>query len=271
MDSNRLSGKTALITGSGQGIGAAIARLFADEGAQVVIVTRTDSHGQATLDDIVGAGGQAVLCVTDVGDAQQIERAVAFAVSKYGRLDIVVHNAASFAGGMIEDLDEALLEESLSVNLKAAFRLSKSAIPHLRRQGRGRLLFTSSVTGPRVAMPGASYYAASKSGLNGFIRTAAIELAKDRITVNGVEPGFIKTPAMNLLADEEGQKVMAKYIPIGAFGVPEDVAYAMLYLASDEAGYVTGQTIVVDGGSTLPESPLFIGEDTPGAKGLDKI
>jgi 3-oxoacyl-[acyl-carrier protein] reductase len=269
MGLNRLKGKTALVTGSGQGIGAAIARVFASEGAQVVIATRTESHGQATLSDIVAAGGEAIMCVTDVGDAAQIERAVARAVSKYGKLDIAVHNAASFAAGMVEDLDDVLLEESLNVNLKAAFRLSKASIPHLRRQGGGRLLFTSSVTGPRVAMPGASYYAASKSGLNGFIRTAAIELAKDRITVNGVEPGFIKTPAMDLLADEEGQKVMAKYVPIGALGVPEDIAYAMLYLASDEAGYVTGQTIVVDGGSTLPESPTFA-DEAAGVKSLDQ-
>jgi 3-oxoacyl-[acyl-carrier protein] reductase len=271
MSSKRLKGKTALVTGSGQGIGAAIARVFAREGAQVVIVTRTESNGVATLNSVIGAGGQAVLRVADVGDAQQIQHAVAFAIHEYNKLDIVVHNAASFAGGTVENLDDALLEESLSVNLKAAFRLSKQAIPHLRRQGGGRLLFTSSVTGPRVAMPGASYYAASKSGLNGFIRTAAIELAKDRITVNGVEPGFIKTPAMDLLADEAGQKIMAKYVPMGALGVPEDIAHAMLYLASDEASYVTGQTIVVDGGSTLPESPIFAHDaDVEGAKGLDK-
>jgi 3-oxoacyl-[acyl-carrier protein] reductase len=267
MGLNRLKGKTTIVTGAGQGIGAAIARVFAAEGARVVIATRTESHGQATLSDISVAGGEAALCVTDVGDPAQIERAVAFAVSTYGKLDIVVHNAASFAGGMVEELDDALLEESLNVNLKAAFRLSKAAIPHLRRAGGGRLLFTSSVTGPRVAMPGASYYAASKSGLNGFIRTAAIELARDRITVNGVEPGFIKTPAMDLIADEAGQKSMAKYVPMGALGVPEDIAYAMLYLASDEAGYVTGQTIVVDGGSTLPESPSFA-DEASGAKSL---
>lgn len=136
-------------------------------------------------------------------------------VSTYGKLDIVVHNAASFAGGMLENLDEAKLEESLGVNLKAAFRLSKADIPHLRRQCGGRLLFTSSVTGPRVAMPGYAYYAASKSGLNGFIRSAAIELAKDPITVNCVEPGFLRTPAMDSLADEQRHKVMTKYIPIG--------------------------------------------------------
>lgn len=265
-----LAGKTAFITGSGQGIGASIAKVFAAAGADVVIATRTESHGNAVLNDILAAGGKAVLEVVDVGHSDQINDAIAATVARAGRLDIIVHNAASFVGGLVEDLDEGQLEESLSVNLKAAFRLSKAAIPHLRRQGGGRLLFTSSVTGPRVAMPGSSYYAASKSGLNGFIRTAAIELARDGITVNGVEPGFIKTPAMDLLADEEGQKVMAKYVPIGRLGAPEDIAYAMLFLASDVAGYVTGQTIVVDGGSTLPESPIFADEKAVGVKGLDK-
>lgn len=269
MNSKRLAGKTALVTGSGQGIGAAIARTFAAEGAQVAIVTRTARNGQKTLDAILAAGCQAILRVTDVGSAKEIENVVADVVSTYGKLDIVVHNAASFAAGTVEDLDEDALDQSLNVNLKAAFRLSKAAVPHLRRQGGGRLLFTSSVTGPRVAMPGASYYAASKSGLNGFIRSAAIELAPYRITVNGVEPGFIKTPAMDLLADEAGQRAMAKYVPLGCLGAPEDIAYAMLYLASDEAGYVTGQTIVVDGGSILPESPVFA-DEAEGVKSLDQ-
>jgi 3-oxoacyl-[acyl-carrier protein] reductase len=172
----------------------------------------------------------------------------------------MVHNAASFLGGPVEDYTEDDLETVLSVNLKACFRLSKAVIPHFKKRGGGRLLFTSSVTGPRVAMPGTSYYAASKGGVNAFIRTAAIELARDNITVNGVEPGFIRTAAMELLADEEGMAQMAKYIPVGYIGDPEDIAYCMLYLASDEARYITGQTICVDGGSTLPESPVFLDE-----------
>lgn len=265
-----LAGKTAFVTGSGQGIGASIARIFASAGADVIVATRTERTGRAVVDEIVAAGGRAVLQVLDVGHADQIDDAIAATVARTGRLDIVVHNAACFAGRLVEDLDDGQLEESLSVNLKGAFRLSKAAIPHLRRQRGGRLLFTSSVTGPRVAMPGSSYYAAGKSGLNGFIRTAAIELAHDGITVNGVEPGFIKTPAMDLLADEQGQKVMAKYVPMRRLGAPEDIAHAMLFLASDIAGYITGQTIIVDGGSTLPESPIFADEDAVGAKGLDK-
>ena len=261
-----LAGKTAFITGSGQGIGATIAKIFAAAGASVVIAERNESHGSAVRDEILATGGNAALRVVDVGHADQISDAIAATVARSGRLDIIVHNAASFVGGLVEDLDEKQLEESLSVNLKAAFRLSKAAIPHMRQQGGGRLLFTSSVTGPRVAMPGTSYYAAGKSGLNGFIRTAAIELARDDITVNGVEPGFIRTPAMDLLAHEAGQKMMAKYVPMGRLGAPQDIAHAMLFLASDLAGYITGQTIVVDGGSTLPESPIFAEEDAAAAK-----
>jgi 3-oxoacyl-[acyl-carrier protein] reductase len=116
-------------------------------------------------------------------------------------------------------------------------------------------------------MPGTSYYAASKGGINAFIRTAAVELARAGTTVNAVEPGYIRTAAMELLADEAGMAQMAKYIPLGYIGAPEDVAYAMLYLATDEARYVTGQTICIDGGSTLPESPVFL-EELPGVKEL---
>ena len=116
-------------------------------------------------------------------------------------------------------------------------------------------------------MPGTSYYAASKGGINAFIRTVALEVAREGITVNGVEPGYIRTAAMELLADEAGMAQMAKYIPLGYIGAPEDIAYAMLYLASDEARYVTGQTICIDGGSTLPESPVFL-EEMPGVKEL---
>jgi 3-oxoacyl-[acyl-carrier protein] reductase len=267
MTNGTLSKKVAIVTGSGQGIGQAIARVFAAHGARVVIATRTPSHGEGTLKLIRDAGGEALLCTVDIGDEKQAPAVVARTVATYGRVDILVHNAASFLGGPVAEYSEADLETVLSVNLKACFRLSRACIPHMRKQGGGRLLFTSSVTGPRVAMPGTSYYAASKGGINAFIRTAAIELARDRITVNGVEPGYIRTPAMDLLADEAAQAQMAKYVPMGYIGDPDDVAYAMLYLASDQARYVTGQTIVVDGGSTLPESPAFL-EGVEGMKEL---
>ena len=255
-----LDNKIAIVTGGGQGIGAGIVKVFAAAGARVMIATRTAKHGEATLKAVQDAGGTAALCAVDIGELANVERAVNETVDTWGGVDIMVHNAASFLGGPVEAYSEDDLDTVLSVNLKACFRLSKAAIPHFRQRGGGRLLFTSSVTGPRVVMPGTSYYAASKGGMNAFIRTAAIELARDNITVNGVEPGYIRTAAMEILADEEGLKQMANYIPAGYIGDPEDIAYCMLYLASDEARYITGQTICIDGGSTLPESPVFLEE-----------
>lgn len=262
-----LSGKTAIVTGGGQGIGAGISEVFAGAGANVMVATRTAEHGEATVGRIEKAGGTARLLAIDIGTPGNVEKVVAETISAWGGVDILVHNAASFLGGPVESYSEEDLETVLSVNLKSCFRFSKACIPEFRKRGGGRLLFTSSVTGPRVAMPGTSYYAASKGGMNAFIRTAALELARENITVNGIEPGFIRTAAMELLADEEGLAQMTRYIPAGYMGAPEDIAYAMLWLASDEARYITGQTICIDGGSTLPESPVFL-EELEGIKDL---
>ncbi|EED36477.1 oxidoreductase, short chain dehydrogenase/reductase family [Luminiphilus syltensis NOR5-1B] len=168
---------------------------------------------------------------------------------------MLVHNAGVFPFVGIEELGDADLELTLSVNLKTAFWLAQAAIPWLRKSEHGRLLFTSSVTGPRVAMPGLTHYAASKAGLNGFIRSAALEFAKYGVTVNGVEPGLIHTPAMANLGDEANSERMRANIPLKRLGEPREIAAAMMYLASRDAGFVTGQTIVVDGGALLPENP----------------
>ncbi|MDJ0927033.1 MAG: SDR family oxidoreductase [Gammaproteobacteria bacterium] len=253
-----LQDRVAIVTGAGQGIGEGIAKVFAKAGAAVVVATRGAETGQATVDDIEAAGGRACLIQTDVGHHDQVDAMVAQTVERYGRLDIMVHNAAVYPVRTIDELSDADLDTTLAVNLKAAFWLTQASLPHFRRQGGGRLLFTSSVTGPTVAMPGTAHYAATKAGMNGFIRTAALEYARENITVNGVEPGYIRTPAMEALGDEAEIAEMAQSIPLGKLGDPEDIAHTMLFLASDEAGYITGQTIVVDGGSTLPESPVVL-------------
>ncbi|HJP52236.1 MAG TPA: SDR family oxidoreductase [Pseudomonadales bacterium] len=249
-----LKDKVAIVTGSGQGIGKAIAKVFAAHGASLVVATRTEKYGRETVDEITAAGGEASLCTADVGKVADIERIVTVAIETYGKIDIMVQNAGIVRQHLIEDLPEQDWNDILNVNLTSAYRLAKACLPHLRAQGGGRLLFTSSVTGNHVVMPGNAHYAASKGGLNGFIRAAAIEFAGDGITVNGVEPGLILTPALDSVATLEQQQSLAQFIPMKKLGQPEDVAYAMLFLASGAAGYITGQTIIVDGGALLPEN-----------------
>lgn len=253
-----LSGRVAIVTGAGQGIGEGIAKVFSLSGAKVVVATRSADNGQQTVDDILDSGGEAMLIQCDIGQRSEVERVVAVTAERWNRVDIVIHNAAIFPIHSVEEMPDSVLDQTLSVNMKAGFWLTQAALPFFRRQGGGRIIFTSSVTGPTVAMPGTSNYAASKGGMNAFIRTAALELARENITVNGVEPGYIMTQAMGLLADEEELKEMASLIPAGKIGIPEDIAYTMLFLASDQASYITGQTIIVDGGSTLPESPVVL-------------
>jgi 3-oxoacyl-[acyl-carrier protein] reductase len=253
-----LSGRVAIVTGAGQGIGEGIAKVFALSGAKVVVATRSADNGQQTVDDILDSGGEAMLIQCDIGQRSEVERVVAVTAERWNRVDIVIHNAAIFPIHSVEEMPDPVLDQTLSVNMKAGFWLTQAALPFFRRQGGGRIIFTSSVTGPTVAMPGTSNYAASKGGMNAFIRTAALELARENITVNGVEPGYIMTQAMGLLADEEELKEMASLIPAGKIGIPDDIAYTMLFLASDQASYITGQTIIVDGGSTLPESPVVL-------------
>jgi 3-oxoacyl-[acyl-carrier protein] reductase len=142
----------------------------------------------------------------------------------------------------------------LEVNLTSAFRLTKACLPHLKDRRNGRVLFTSSATGNRTGIGGLAHYAASKAGLNGFIRSVAMELAPYGITVNGVEPGLVLTPGAEAATTSEERDAMARFIPLKRWGTPMDIAHAMLYLASEGASYVTGQTIIVDGGALLPEN-----------------
>lgn len=248
-----MRGKVAIVTGAGQGIGEGIARVFARAGARVVVAARSAGNGQGVVDGIRAAGGEALLVVSDVGYREQVESLVAQTVAHYGRLDVSIHNAAVYPLHTLEDLSDEVLDRTLAVNMKGGVWLLQASLPHFRRAGQGRMLFTSSVTGPRVAMPGTAHYAMSKGGMNGLIRTAALEYAREHITVNGIEPGYILTQAMSALGDEAQLKAMANCIPLGRLGTVEEIAHTMLFLASDEAAYITGQTIVVDGGNCLPE------------------
>jgi 3-oxoacyl-[acyl-carrier protein] reductase len=252
-----LKGKVAIVTGAGQGIGRATALAFAAEGAVVAIATRTESHGLETERLIAEAGGQGFFIGVDVGDHAASRAMVEAVAARCGGIDILVHNAAAFGRATVEEMDEATLDRLFNVNVKACFMLTQAVLPHMRRRGGGRIIVTSSVTGPKVSMPGSGAYATSKAAVTGFINTAAIELAADNITVNAIEPGFIDTPALAGLKARYGEANMAKYIPAKRLGRPEEIAGPMVFLASAAASYVTGETIVVDGGARLPESPVF--------------
>jgi 3-oxoacyl-[acyl-carrier protein] reductase len=247
------AGQVVLVTGGAQGIGLAIVSAFARLGAEVTIADVQLPQAQAaaqTLRD-EGVSVQALAC--DLAEPGQIAELVAAVGERHQRLDVVIHNAAYFPLTPFAAIDAALLQRTLSVNLMAPFFLAQAALPWMRRAG-GSLLVTSSVTGPRVAYPGLAHYAASKAGVNGFIRAAALELAAENIRVNGVEPGMIRTPAMANLGDAQVNQAIAAAVPLGRLGEPEDIAAAMVFLASPAAAYITGQTLVVDGGALLPET-----------------
>ena len=257
MSDKRLAGRKALVTGVGRAIGPSIVQRFAECGAHVAAANRTLNTAQTVTNALQQQGLSAIALPLDLEGPDGAAAAVQDAADQLGGLDIVVHNAGVCPWSPLETLEESDLETTLSINLKACFRLVKAALPWLRQSGRGRFLVTSSVTGPRVAMPGAVHYGAAKGGVNAFVRGAALELASDGITVNAVEPGYI-AKSEGLLGDPEQRRRIEQYIPLGTLGEPDDIAWAMVYLASDEARYVTGQTITVDGGALLPESPDII-------------
>lgn len=243
-------GQQVLVTGGAQGIGRAIVEGFARGGAEVLIADLDLAGAQALAGNLRTEGHPVQAAGIDLADRE----AIFTLLDGLERLDVLVHNAAYFPLTPFEEIGETVLRRTLDVNLSALFWLTQAALPLFRRQGRGNVLVTSSVTGPRVAYPGLSHYAASKAGVNGFIRSAALELAPLGVRVNGVEPGMIRTPAMDNLGDAEVNARIANGVPLGRLGEPADIAAAMLFLASDNAGYVTGQTLIVDGGATLPEA-----------------
>jgi 3-oxoacyl-[acyl-carrier protein] reductase len=247
------SAKTVLVTGGAQGIGRAIVEAFALRGARVMIADLRLAQARALAADMNARACRVEAIDIDLADAKAVFELVQRLDRDWARLDILIHNAGYFPLTPFAEITPAILERTLAVNLSALFWLTQAALPMFQRQGHGCVLVTSSVTGPRVAYPGLSHYAASKAGVNGFVRNAALELAGHQVRVNAVEPGMIATPAMDNLGDGQVNDDIAGRVPLGRLGKPEDIAGAMLFLASDLANYITGQTIVVDGGWTLPE------------------
>lgn len=257
----RLSNKVAIITGASKGIGKAIAKLYAKEGANILAVFHSDETGaRNTLEEIKAAGGEASLFQADVSKKADTEKMAEEAVRIYGRIDVLCSNAGIYPLVNIQDMTEEDWDHVLSVNLKGTFLVVKACLPQMQAQNYGRIVAISSTTGPRTAVPGLAHYGASKNGIIGFIRNACLEIGKHNITINAVEPGAVLTEGIRDALDEATIKEIEKEIPLKRLADPMDVAYAALFLATDESRYITGQSIVVDGGLILPEMPLRLFE-----------
>jgi 3-oxoacyl-[acyl-carrier protein] reductase len=249
-----IAGKAAIVTGAGRGIGRGIARVFAANGAKVVVVNRSADAGQAVVREIRNEGGDATFFQADMKKKADLESMAKAAIDTYGSLDVLCLNAGIYPTGLIEDLSEETWDDTIDTNLKGVFLAVQACVPHFKQQKSGRIVVVSSITGPRVGFPELAAYSASKGGVNGFIRTAALELIRYGVTINAVEPGTIATEGLLGIGRDYVDRV-ARSIPMGALGTPEDIAYALLFFASDQARYITGQHLTVDGGQILPESP----------------
>lgn len=245
-----LEGKIAVVTGASRGIGRAIAIRLAGEGATVVInYNGSKEKAEEVKQEIEGAGGKAAVCQCNVADFDQCQAFIQKVIDEFGRIDILVNNAGITRDGLLMKMSEEDFDQVIETNLKGAFHTIRFAARQMLRQKSGRIINLSSVVGV-TGNAGQANYAASKAGVIGLTKSAARELASRGITVNAIAPGFIETDMTSVLS-EKVKKGAAAGIPLGAFGKPEDVAAAAAFLASDEAGYITGQVLHVDGGMVM--------------------
>ena len=247
----RLEGKVAFISGGGRGMGAVEARMFAGEGACVAIGDVLEEEGRKVVEQISEAGGRAIFLPLDVTSEAQWKSAIAATVSEFGKLDILVNNAGVGAASMVEDTTVEEWDRVMDINAKGVFLGTKAAIPEMRRAGGGSIINISSqlgLVGMDISSP---QYQASKGAVRLLTKSTAIQYAKEGIRANSVHPGPINTPMTERRRDNpEHQRVMLSRIPLGRYGESEEVAYGVLFLASDESSFMTGSELVIDGGWT---------------------
>ena len=244
----RLQNKIAIITGAGSGIGRGIALAFVKEGAKIVVADWSEEGGKETVEQIRKIKGEAVFIKTDVSKAADIDKMVKTCLDKFGRIDILVNNAGIVKFGPLHETTEEDWDAVLDVNLKSVFLGSKRVIPEMLKQGQGNIISTTSIAG-LVGFENIGHYCASKGGIIALTREMALEYAKSKINVNCIAPGVIKTAmTKDMLADPAQKQFLESSTPYPRVGEPEDIAYAAVYLASDESDFVNGHVLVVDGG-----------------------
>lgn len=248
-----LEGRTALVTGGTLGIGRGIAEILQKHGAAVAVTGLTE-------DECAEARERGMTAyVLDVRDAAACREVVAATVQDLGGLSVLASNAGIYPQARIDAMTDEDIDQMFDINVKGTIHAVQAATPALTESGRGRIVVTSSITGNLTGYPGWSHYGATKAAQMGFVRSAAIELARAGVTINAVQPGNIATPGLRSLGQEYMDR-MARSVPLGFLGEPEDIGAAVAFLASDGARYITGQAIVVDGGQVLPESPEALEE-----------
>ena len=243
----RLDNKIAIITGAGSGIGRAIALIFAKEGASIVVADYQEKTGQETVDLINNAGGQAIFTLVDVSKEDQIKNMLETTVEKFGGLDILVNNAGVALMADLTGTTDEIWQKTIDIDLKGVFLGIKYATPEIEKRGKGKIINIASIAG-LVGFQGIT----AKGGVINMTKELALDLSAKKINVNAIAPGVIKTAMTdNLLKDDKMMQGMLAQTPINRLGEPEDIAYGALYLASDESDFITGHTLVIDGGWTI--------------------
>jgi len=248
-----IAGRAVVVTGATRGIGKGIARVFATSGARVLIVGRDEDAAKAAVAELAAGGAEVCYVLADVGSRADCERIAATAAERLGGIDVLCANAGIFPDKPLADLTDEDIDTVLGTNLRGCILTVQACLPALRQSAHGRVILTSSITGPITGFPGWAHYGASKAGQLGFMRTAAIELARHGITINAVLPGNVLTEGLEDLGDEYIGEMTAS-VPLRRLGTVDEIGHTALFLATDEAGYITGQAIVVDGGQVLPEA-----------------
>jgi 3-oxoacyl-[acyl-carrier protein] reductase len=249
----RLDGKVAIIVGGARGIGAGTLEVFIREGAKVLLADIDTRQGETLA---ARFGGRASFVTADISKRADMQRVAATALERHGRIDILAQVAGIYPNHLIEDLSEEEWDRVLDINLKGAFLAIQACFPAMKQQRYGRIVLMGSITGPHVSQLGYAHYSASKAGLVGLAKAAAVEGAAHGITVNVVEPGNVETESARRAMGDSGMAKMAETALLKRLATTVEIGETVAFLASDQAAYITGANLVIDGGQTLPEAPL---------------